>query len=1255
MNQAELRHRIRATTHQDEHQAVTQLLHSNPLSSKTREQILSNARQLVTDCRADKHSSGTLDAFLLEFGLSNAEGVALMCLAEALLRVPDALTADRLIAEKIRGGNWGAHSGKSESLFVNASTWSLMLTGQLVSLDAEITQHTDSWVKRLTATLGEPVIRAAVMQAMKIMGGQYVLGRTIEEGLKRGAKQNNQSTRFSFDMLGEGARTDGDAQQYLQAYSKAIDEIGRTIQPGEQVEQANGISVKLSALHPRYYYAQHQLVMDQLLPRIKQLCLQAKQYNIGLSIDAEEAYRLDISLDIFEALARDPELEDWQGLGFVLQAYQKRAPHTAKWLIGLARETKRRLMVRLVKGAYWDAEIKHAQEMGLESYPVFTRKANTDLCYQQCAALLLDAQSEIFPQFATHNAYTASMILALAGDREFEFQRLHGMGHILYSQLQTSMQKQGRRPLAVRVYAPVGNHSDLLPYLVRRLLENGANSSFVNRFLDHQTPVEQLLDDTRTEVTQLFPYQHRKIAIPAQIFETAGEPRANAKGIDLDSPLETSQLLDQIANTSAEPLLSHSIIDGQPIEGELQPSYNPADNRQLIGHYSKADNHSIQQALSSATDAQPAWDQQGPTARAEILHKVADLLERDCSQLMAVISIEAGRTLDDGVSEVREAIDFCRYYALQAEQLIDPPLHGTGVFLCISPWNFPLAIFVGQIAAALAAGNSVIAKPAAQTPAIAACAVRLFHKAGVPTAALHLVLGSGSQIGKLLIPDSRVAGIAFTGSTHTAQTINQQLAQRPGGPIPFIAETGGQNCMIVDSTALPEQVVDDVIASAFLSAGQRCSALRVLFIQSDIAEQTFDMLSGAMAAIQAGDPRRLSSDLGPVIDRGAQQELENHIQRMHREARLIAKVDLPDQCQQGSFVAPHVFELQSLEQLTEEVFGPILHVIRYSADQLPEVIQQINNTGYGLTLGIHSRIEAFAETVYRNTIAGNTYINRNMVGAVVGVNPFGGRGLSGTGPKAGGPNYLLRFSTSGTAKETKKPLADKKPYTINLPTSNKADTTIKELVAQATTAAPKWQAQSIDSRLAILSQCNPAFISQLEPIARAKLANPIELPGPTGEDNRLSLHSRGPMVLVVREQDHLEAAEQQISSALLCGCPVIVAADSAHQTALKGLQTQYQQAGLAKALLQLAHMESLSELIQNNSIEGLIANSSNTDSTDLRQVMAKRTGSIIPLIEWPETAEGFTYHWLLWFLSERTRTENLVARGGNTQLFNLAE
>ena len=1247
MNPLDLRNKIRHASHADEHATVTHLLEANTLSRRARDQVLQDARLLVTHCRADKNSSGTLDAFLLEFGLSNAEGVALMCLAEALLRVPDALTADRLIAEKIQAGNWNLHRGKSESLFVNASTWGLMLTGQLVSLDREITQNTDHWVRRLTATLGEPIIRAAVMQAMKIMGGQYVLGRTIAEGLKRGGKNNTAQTRFSFDMLGEGARTEVDAAEYFKAYSDAIDEIGHHSTSDTSVFSANGISVKLSALHPRYYFAQHEAVMAELLPRIKRLCLQAKQYNIGLSIDAEEAYRLDISLDIFQALAKDIDLNHWQGLGFVLQAYQKRAPDTAKWLISLAKDTNRRIMVRLVKGAYWDAEIKHAQELGLENYPVFTRKANTDLCYQYCAGILLDAQDQIYPQFATHNAYTATMILELAGEREFEFQRLHGMGHILYDQLKTQQKKiAGQRSLAVRVYAPIGSHKDLLPYLVRRLLENGANSSFVNRFLDHQTPVEELLSDTKDEVTRAYPYQHKMIVKPDQIFLSVGEKRKNASGLDLDSALETECLLSTVRQTQV--LLTHSIVNGLDVLGELQPAYNPANLKELIGHYSDADQASILKTLESAHRAQPAWNELSHQGRADLLDRVADLIERDCSRLIALIAAEGGRTLADSLSEVREAIDFCRYYALQARSLPAQGLQGLGVFLCISPWNFPLAIFVGQIAAALAAGNTVIAKPAAQTPAIAACAVRLFHEAGVPGAALQLLLGSGAKIGSLLVGDSRIAGIAFTGSTGTAQYINRQLAARPGGPIPFIAETGGQNCMVVDSTALPEQVVDDVIASAFQSAGQRCSALRVLFIQTDIADNTLAMLAGAMASMKSGDPRQLCTDLGPVIDNGARVKLQEHIDRMHKEASLVAHVTLDESCINGSFIAPHVFEIRSLDQLTEEVFGPILHVIRYSADQLGAVIQQINNTGYGLTLGIHSRIQAFAETVFRNTIAGNTYINRNMVGAVVGVNPFGGRGLSGTGPKAGGPNYLLRFSAAYTpVKIRSQPvwLAELGPLQQHR----------KSLTTDATAAMTQWQTTSIDRRLEIIGQSQTHAVPQLALIARAKLAEPIQLPGPTGEDNRLSLHGRGLIVLVVRSQDSLLEAKKQIAAALLCGCAVIVTAGRNQESALNAVQQDYRRAGLAKVLIQIEPMAGLAALAQDNAVEAVMANTVATDSSPLRQVMAQRNGSIIPLIEWPKNDEGYTYHWLLSLLSERTRTENLVAKGGNTQLFNLAE
>mgnify|MGYP006074845769 FL=1 len=1242
MNLTTLRNKIRHATHQEEHQAVTQLLHNNQLSGATRETILQDSRKLVTQCRADKSSSGILDAFLLEFGLSNAEGVALMCLAEALLRVPDALTADRLIAEKIKGGNWGSHRNSSKSLFVNASTWGLMLTGQLVSLDSEITENTDNWVRRLTATAGEPVIRAAVMQAMKMMGGQYVLGRSIEEGLKRGAKQNHSGTRFSFDMLGEGARTDADALNYLAAYASAIDSIGQSSNDSD-VNSANGISVKLSALHHRYYFAQHQVVMDELLPRIKQLCIQAAKYNIGLSIDAEEAYRLDISMDIFEALARDSDLDGWQGLGFVLQAYQKRAPDTAKWLISLARETNRRLMVRLVKGAYWDAEIKHAQEMGLPSYPVFTRKANTDLCYQHCAGILFDAQDAVYPQFATHNAYTATIILNIAGDRQFEFQRLHGMGHILYDNLNQGF---ADKAIPVRVYAPIGNHRDLLPYLVRRLLENGANSSFVNRFLDEQTPVEELLEDTRKQVNSCFPYQHKGIPLPPEMFTAVGEQRKNALGIDLDSALETATLLEQVAETPQ--LLSQPIVDGVALERELEPTYNPSDQTQLIGHSGCVNDSDIVDALESANQAYPAWNGIGSKRRAEILDKVADLMERDFNKLIGVISIEAGRTLNDCVSEVREAIDFCRYYALQAKTL--ETLKGRGVFFCISPWNFPLAITVGQIAAALAAGNTVLVKPAGQTPAIAAIAVRLCHEAGVPGAALQLLLGGGAQIGDILLGDSRIAGIAFTGSTGTAQHINQQLGLRQGAPIPFIAETGGQNCMVADSSALPEQLVDDLIISAFQSAGQRCSALRVLFIQSDIADNVLHMLKGAMASLTAGDPRLLSSDLGPVIDASAQKSLETHIERMHREAKLIAKIELDSSCDQGTFVAPHVFEIDSLDRLSEEVFGPILHVVRFDSDQLGAVIDQINRTGYGLTLGVHSRIQAFAQKVFSNTIAGNTYINRNMVGAVVGVNPFGGRGLSGTGPKAGGPNYLLRFSlpdipdTQARAFELE--LKDPEHSAASLVPASNAHKALKN-----------WQSTSIDSRLSILHRAvtDASWLQQIDALAREKLANPIELPGPTGEDNRLYLQGRGVVTLIVTQQDGIAEAEKQIASALLCGCSVIVVADSCHQQKLKGLQDKYVSAKLPRHLLQLAPLESLPGLIQDDQIEAIVANTLGANSSSLRQAMAKRSASIIPLIEWPHRDQDYTYYWLLWFLGERTRTENLVARGGNTQLFNLEE
>ena len=1022
------RQKAREYLHADENQCVSELLAAPRPGEALREKILATASQLVVKSREQRSKRGTLDAFLQQFGLSNKEGVALMCLAESLLRVPDADTADKLIAEKVHSGNWASHRGQSDSLFVNASTWGLMLTGSIVELDPDITEKPSTLMKRLVSRMGEPMVRTSMMQAMKIMGGQYVLGRTIKEALKRGPAENKPGTRFSFDMLGEGARTMADAKRYFDAYMMAIEAIGadnmKKSESQRNVVEANGISIKLSALHPRYSELQRDRVMNELLPRVKELCLAAAKYDMGLNIDAEEAERLDISLDIFEALARAPELKDWQGLGFVLQAYQKRSPHVADWLIALGRDTGRKLMVRLVKGAYWDTEIKHAQQMGLSDYPVYTRKCHTDLSYQVCAKKLLDARDAIYPQFATHNAYTVGLILELAGDaNDYEFQRLHGMGHLLYDQIEAV---HGKR-VPVRVYAPVGAHKDLLPYLVRRLLENGANSSFVNRFMDEKTPVNELVQDTLKQSESCNPYRHPEIPVPADIYiGHEALPRKNSHGIELTDPIAVAPMQKAVAASAGASWAGGPIVDGVASKGD-QTVVNPASG-EPVGHTADTDAALIDKAFASAAEHQRAWNRLGGDARAKILDRVADLYEAHMNELVAIICREAGRTLNDGISEVREAVDFCRYYANGARKHFSEPtvlpgptgesnelsLHGRGVFVCISPWNFPLAIFTGQVVAALAAGNGVLAKPAEQTPCIAHRAVQLMHEAGVPQKILHLITGTGAAIGKPLLDDPRVAGVAFTGSTETAKHINMQLAAKDGPIVPLIAETGGQNVMIVDSTALPEQVVDDVIQSAFLSAGQRCSALRILCVQDVIADNLLGMLKGACDELTLGDPSKLETDIGPVIDEKALGLLENHRERMQQEAKPLFAFDESKRPQRGTFFGPQVVEIEDFNLLKREVFGPFLHVVRFKADELEDVIRRINATGYGLTFGLHSRIEGRASAIFKRVDAGNCYVNRDMVGAVVGVNPFGGMGLSGTGPKAGGPHYLFRFANEKT-------------------------------------------------------------------------------------------------------------------------------------------------------------------------------------------------------------------------------------------------
>ncbi len=1023
---SEIRHSIRKSGCAPEPGVVDTLLAASALDQGRRAAVRERARDMVENCRAKRHKAGTLDAFLHEFGLSNNEGVALMCLAEALLRVPDEETADRLIAEKIQSGDWGAHKGRSASRFVNASVWGLMLTGRVVGLEEEITRDTSSWVRRLVSSLGEPVVRQAMMQAMRIMGSQYVLGRTIAEGVKNGVADNPPGTLFSFDMLGEGARTGADAKRYFEAYTAAIHTVAAT-GTGAPVAAANGISLKLSALHPRYEYRQKRRVMAELLPRVQELALLAREGGLGFTIDAEESDRLDLSMDIFEALARDPQLAGWDGLGFVLQAYLKRCHLVADWLIALAGETQHRFMVRLVKGAYWDGEIKHAQQQGLADYPVFTRKCHSDLSYQVCAERLLSAPDAIYPQFATHNAHTVALVQELvADDTPFEFQRLHGMGHLLFDEI------LDRDPdTTVRVYAPVGNHRDLLPYLVRRLLENGANSSFVNRFLDAEVPTDELLRDPVEDARSQPLGRHPQIPVPAELYAGEATPWRNAGGIDLADPVDVAELLESMRRVATRRWESAPIIGGRWLDGEPREVRNPAATDTVVGQVVEADEAAIQEALQRAAAAQAGWNAAGAERRAKCLERTAELLEDHRGELMGLLVAEAGRTIDDALSEVREAVDFCRYYASLGRTSFATPrnlpgptgesnelsLHGRGVFACISPWNFPLAIFTGQVAAALMAGNSVIAKPAEQTPLVAARAVSLMLEAGVPGDIIHLLPGDGARVGGALVGDERIAGVAFTGGTDTAKLINRALARRDGPIVPLIAETGGLNAMLVDATALPEQVVDDTITSAFQSAGQRCSSLRVLYLQEDIADAVIAMLKGAMQELELGDPAALATDIGPVIDDQARRMLERHAQRMGAEARLLARCELEPRHAGGHFFPPQVYEIERLSQLPGEVFGPILHVIRYRTQDLQQVLDDINASGYGLTLGVHSRIDGFARDVFRGTRVGNTYINRNIVGAVVGVNPFGGQRLSGTGPKAGGPHYLLRFATEKTRTE----------------------------------------------------------------------------------------------------------------------------------------------------------------------------------------------------------------------------------------------
>ncbi|MGZ3182809.1 MAG: trifunctional transcriptional regulator/proline dehydrogenase/L-glutamate gamma-semialdehyde dehydrogenase [Telluria sp.] len=1183
-----LRAAVTAAYRRDERDAVQWLLAQGATALPQAREL---AHRLVSDVREKRARSSGVDALMHEFSLSSEEGVALMCLAEALLRIPDSETADRLIADKISRGDWKKHLGESPSLFVNAATWGLLITGKLVSTNSEA--GLGAALTKLISKGGEPLIRKGVDLAMRMLGNQFVTGQTIEEALKNSRPNEARGYRYSYDMLGEAALTEADAENYYKAYETAIHAIGKAAN-GRGIHDGPGISVKLSALHPRYARAQRARVLAELLPRVRALVLLAKQYDIGLNIDAEEADRLELSLDLMDALAQDPALAGFDGIGFVVQAYQKRCPFVIDYLADLARRNGRKFMVRLVKGAYWDSEVKRAQVDGMPGYPVYTRKVYTDLSYLTCAQKLLGLTDVIYPQFATHNAHSLSVIYTWAkekGIEHYEFQCLHGMGETLYDQVVGSA-NLGK---ACRIYAPVGSHETLLAYLVRRLLENGANSSFVNQIVDDAIPVDALIANPLEVARQLGGEPHPHIPLPRALL---GE-RLNSAGYDLTNEDVLSTLATQLAQPRdwiATPLTGGEISAGsKPLAVR-----NPATHADVVGYVTEATTADLDTALSTASAYAMDWQTTPPSERAAALLKTADLFEQHGPELMALAVREAGKSLPNAIAELREAVDFLRYYAEQARGT--PNALALGPIACISPWNFPLAIFTGQVAAALVAGNVVLAKPAEQTPLIAYRAVQLFHEGGVPKGALQFLPGRGEVVGAGLTADPRVKGVIFTGSTEVAQLINRTLAKRSAAEaidIPLVAETGGQNALIVDSSALPEQVVQDVLTSAFDSAGQRCSALRVLFLQEDIADKTIRMLKGAMQELRVGVPDRLATDIGPVIDAEAQANLLRHIERMKTEAKWFYQ--LPVDATDGTFVPPTVFEIGSLSELTHEVFGPVLHIVRYRRSDLAKVVDAINHTGYGLTLGVHSRIDETIDFVASRAHVGNIYVNRNIVGAVVGVQPFGGEGKSGTGPKAGGPLYLKRLQRNAP------PLLQHERHP-----------------AQGLDALLGWARLHGHARVVALAE---------QYMRTALHGETLALPGPTGERNTLAFAPRGHIVCMA---SHIGVLLNQLAATLATGNRAIVVAGA----------TNVVPEGLPPAVKQMIDVVTDVNAIKADFQLALVEPAL---SAALRPQLAARSGAIASVVDTSE--EGAIPLWRL--VAERALCVNTTAAGGNASLMTL--
>jgi RHH-type proline utilization regulon transcriptional repressor/proline dehydrogenase/delta 1-pyrroline-5-carboxylate dehydrogenase len=1219
-----------------EEDVVRQMIAATGLSAAARTGIVAKAEDMVTRLRADP-APNLMERFLAEYGLSTDEGVALMCLAEAYLRVPDAPTLDALIRDKIGGADWSRHTGEAGSFLVNASTWALMLTGSIFRDGAVSEAELVGNLRNLIQRVGEPFVRAAVAQAMRVLGQQFVLGRTIEDAIRRAAEDRRAGYRFSFDMLGEAAMTEADARRYFLAYSRAISAIADHATNAE-VHDNPGISVKLSALHPRYEFTQRARIMDELVPRLAALAEMARNANIGFSIDAEEADRLELSLDVIEAVAGNADLAGWDGFGMVVQTYAKQALPVLEWIYALAEKLNRRFAVRLVKGAYWDMEIKHAQVLGLPAYPVFTRKSSTDVAYLAGARFLLDNADRLYPQFATHNAHTGCAVLEMAGDfTGFEFQRLHGMGEALHAQLRETA---GRH---IRIYAPVGIHEDLLAYLVRRLLENGANSSFVHQLLDKSIPAGDLVRDPVAAAQAARPVAHPRIPLPPELF---APERRNSRGWNVNDPLDAAAIEAGMALFRSATWTAAPLIDGKAGRGRKRAIVNPADKGDEVGTVAEANANHAGRALAVAAKAFAAWRDRDVEDRATMLERVADLYEEHTFELMALLTREAGKSRLDGILEVREAVDFCRYYAGEARRLFaDGRRTARGPFVCISPWNFPLAIFTGQIAAALVAGNPVIAKPAEQTPLIAARAVALIHAAGIPGEVLSLLPGDGPAVGGPLTSDKRTAGVCFTGSTETAIRIDRALAvANPQAPL--IAETGGLNAMIVDSTALPEHAVRDIIASAFQSAGQRCSALRQLFVQSDIEEKLLEMLAGAARELRIGDPWDAATDIGPVIDAEALETISGHCRAFAEKGRVLFSHPMAGVSEDGRFAAPTIIRLNDSFELEQEIFGPVLHVLSYEADELDAVVAGINASGYGLTLGMHSRVDDRVDAVCRSAHVGNIYINRNQIGAVVGVQPFGGEGLSGTGPKAGGPHYLARFTWPTDRRWHIAAIELDGGDQADFATQDAADFSQSALAAQDLWDADADRASVLRNAIGRLAEPLRALAGEALSAEPHLTAGSHNFAGPTGESNQLSHHGRGIALCLGNNDDNAAAMLVQAIIALAAGNAVALpeaggrAVAGALVPALAGAGAP---AGLVGVVVDADKPETLKLLPG----LGLVAYDGDDDmAARLRLTLAERPGARIPLITTDDIAM---------FSTERVIAIDTTAAGGNATLLTLED